>query len=64
MRSGPYGSDIWSMPTTTAPIDGAPAFRLPAVLVHLDEDAAELQRRLEACLLIVRRISPTPSPSR
>ncbi len=38
--------------TATRPAD------LAAVRAHRGEDAAELQRRLEAFLLIARRVSP------
>ena len=41
----------------TAPLAPAPAAVLE-LRVHRGEDAVELQRRLEAFLLIARRVSP------
>jgi len=58
MPSRPSSDEEHGMPPT-APItdERLPAY-FPAVLVHPDEDPADLQRRLEACLLIVRHIAP------
>ena len=52
-RSGP---DISAM-STTAALQDRPA-SLSSVRAHRGDDAAELQRRLEAFLLIARRVSP------
>ncbi len=54
MRLHHLAPDIQAMSpaTATRPAD------LSAVRAHLGEDAAELQRRLEAFLLIARRVSP------
>ena len=38
--------------------DELPSALFPAVRLQPDEDVAELQRRIEACLLIARHVAP------
>ena len=52
------------MPATGPLADAPLPAHFPAVLLRRDEDVADLQRRLEACLLIVRHIAPALSPAR
>ncbi len=53
--------DICGMPLTPAPASQLPDAPF-ALRVRHGDDAVELQRRLEACLLIVRRVAPVLSP--
>ena len=60
MRLGRLAPDICPMPASaaTATATATRPADLREVRTHRGEDAAELQRRLEAFLLIARRVSP------
>lgn len=64
MRSGDAATDQNDMPATAPTTDPRSATHFPAVLIRPNEDVAELQRRLEACLLIVRHVGPALSSAR
>ena len=46
------------MPPVAAPTSPQVSDAVFALRVHRGDDATELQRRLEACMLIVRRVAP------
>jgi hypothetical protein len=50
------------MPPVTAPVQPSPVTYL-SLRVHRGDDAAELQRRLEAVLLIARSVAPAVLPA-
>lgn len=56
-RGGP-SEDHGMTPRAQSPVDQPTSTPFPAVLLHPDEDVADLARRLEACLLIVRKVAP------
>ena len=64
MRPGGAPTDQNGMPATAPSTDPRSAAHFPAVLIRRNEDVAELQRRLEACLLIVRHVAPALSSPR
>lgn len=53
--------DKRGMPPVTAPVQPSPVTYL-SLRVHRGDDAAELQRRLEAVLLIARSVAPALLP--
>ena len=57
-RSAP---DVSVMPPT-APVLAPTSGDFLSLRLRADDDPAELQRRLEACLLIVRRVAPVLVP--
>ena len=46
------------MSPLAARVDELPSALFPAVRLQPGEDVADVQRRLEACLLIVRHVAP------
>lgn len=50
--------DVCVMPLIAAPTQPQVSDAAFALRVNRGDDATELQRRLEACLLIVRRVAP------
>ena len=54
--------DTCVMPPFPAPVSQSPDAPF-ALRVRHGDDAVELQRRLEACLLIVRRVAPVLTPA-
>lgn len=65
MRRGGAATDENGMPAITAPSASTPPpAHFPSVLVRRHEDLADLQRRLEACLLIVRHVAPALTAAR
>lgn len=57
MRLGGGPAEADAMPTAPS-TDEYRADHFPAVLVRRGEDLADLDRRLQACLLIVRQVTP------
>lgn len=55
--------DVCAMPPVATPANPQVSDAVFALRVHRGDDATELQRRLEACLLIVRRVAPALADS-
>lgn len=62
MESRRSAPDIPGMSPSAAPMSLPSAF-VPTMRVCLDEDPVDLQRRLEAFLLIAQRVWPAGLPS-
>lgn len=60
----PGGPDRCCMPpAVAAPAQQQPTVTYLSVRVHRDDDPVELQRRLEAVLLIARSVAPALLPA-